>query len=120
MARSPCDFAKIVLAIGRYNCYTTTSQTETNVTTALQKLKDLWVAGEFRRALKLAASWPRLGNHKTPIERGWAAISNPSFYRQLGKNPYALYHTGLRAVADRYNLPLPHQQRTITFLNLEN
>ena len=75
--------------------------------TALDRLKALWADGEYRKAIKLAASWPRLGEHKAAIERGWAAASNPAFYRQLRKDPVALYHKGLVAVAARYHLPLP-------------
>lgn len=73
--------------------------------TAIQKLRELWEAGEYRKALKLAASWPRLNEHAGAIHQGWAAASNPCFYRQLGKNPTALYVAGLRALADRYDLP---------------
>ena len=76
-------------------------------TTALQKLKNLWAAGRYLEAIKLAASWPRLGDHKVPIERGWAAASNPGFYRSIKKDPNALYRAGLLAVAERYDLPVP-------------
>lgn len=75
--------------------------------TKLEKLKIMWAAGEYRAALKLAASWPRLGEHKDPIQQGWAAASNPAFYWQIGKEPAALYRTGLVAVAHRYGLPVP-------------
>lgn len=69
---------------------------------AIDKLRALWEAGEYRAALKLAASWPRLGEHGNAITLGWAAISNESFYRQLGKDVDYLYKQGLDAVAKRY------------------
>lgn len=75
--------------------------------TALKKLKTHWAAGEYRAALKLAAGWPRLGVQKGAIQQGWAAVSNERFYRQLGKDPVALYRAGLAAVAERYALPVP-------------
>lgn len=74
--------------------------------TALDKLKALWAAGEHRKALKLAAAWPRLGAHKAAIQQGGAAATNPAFYSQIGKDPVALVAAGLAAVAQRYNLPL--------------
>lgn len=72
--------------------------------TALQKLKQLWAAGEYRKALKLAASWPNLGKDVEAIRQGWAAVSNPSFYEQLGKEPRGLYFSGLLALVNRYHL----------------
>ncbi len=75
--------------------------------TKLEKLKKMWAAGDYRAALKLAASWPRLGIHKNTIQQGWAAISNQDFYQQIGKDPLALYVAGLKAVSDRYVLPPP-------------
>lgn len=73
--------------------------------TALEKLKDLWAKGDYWGALKMAAAWPRLGEHGDAIKQGWAAVSNPSFYRQLGKDPDVLYRKGLAALAERYGLP---------------
>ena len=67
--------------------------------TAIQKLRSLWAAGDHRKAIKLAASGPQLGDH-----RGWAAISNPDVYRQLGEDPQTLYDLGLQALRERYGL----------------
>lgn len=72
--------------------------------TKLDKLKEMWAAGDYRKALKLAASWPQLGLHKAQITQGWAAAANPNLYRQMQKDPDALYATGLAAVAERYKL----------------
>lgn len=70
--------------------------------TKLQQLRDFWATGDYRRALKLAASWPRLGLHKEAIQRGWAALSYPSFYVGLGVEPASLVGAGLDALAERY------------------
>jgi len=75
--------------------------------TKLAQMKIMWAAGDYRGALKLAASWPQLGTHKEAITRGWAAVSNPKFYMELGQNPAALYKAGLVAVAERYTLEAP-------------
>lgn len=72
--------------------------------TALDQLKQLWASGNRLGALKLAAKWPRLGAHKDAIQQGWAAASNPRFYRQLGKDPGRLVAAGIAALKDRYNL----------------
>jgi len=72
--------------------------------TALSKLKAFWAAGEHRKALKLAASWPELGDHDEAIRNGWSAASNPNFIKQLGRNPDEDYKAGLAAVAERYDL----------------
>ncbi len=74
---------------------------------AINKLREHWAANNYRKALRLAASWPRLGDQKDAIQKGWAADSNPAFYSELGHNPEALFATGLRAVAERYELPQP-------------
>ena len=86
---------------------------EATPTTALQRLTVLWAAGEYRKALKLAASWPRLGKHKVAIQRGWLAASHPGFCRQMDRDPKALYTEGLNAVAERYGLPRIIQDVTV-------
>jgi hypothetical protein len=70
--------------------------------TQLSKLKQFMANGNYRSALKLAASFGRLGSHKAAIERGWAAITYPAFYVGLGQNPDALVATGLAAIRERY------------------
>ena len=71
----------------------------------LQELKDLWAAGEYQKALKLTASWSRLGEHKDAIRGGWDATVNSRIYREMDKDPDAMYAAGLAAVASRYGLP---------------
>lgn len=80
---------------------------KTQLISALQKLKNHWAAGAYDKALKLAASWGRLGEHKEAITRGWAAHSNRRMYTEMGKNPSQLIIHGIAAVADRYDLDLP-------------
>ena len=74
--------------------------------TKLDQMKALWAAGDRRNALRMAASWPMLGEHKDAIQRGWAATVNPGFYRQLGKDPEVVQKAGLEALAERYGLEL--------------
>ena len=75
--------------------------------TAIQNLRTLWAIKDYRKALKLAASWPRLGNHRDTIRTGWSAAYNPRFYEEMGRDPGALYRAGLVAICERYDLPYP-------------
>lgn len=72
--------------------------------TQLEKLKQLMAASEHRAALKLAAGWAQLGEHKEAIERGWAAATNPNFYREIGKDPVILQLQGITAIRERYGI----------------
>jgi hypothetical protein len=45
-----------------------------------------------------------LGEHAEAIQRGWGAIQNPAFYRQIGKDPGELEALAYRALIDRYQL----------------
>jgi hypothetical protein len=60
-------------------------------------------AGEWRAALKLAASFGRLGAEKAAITRGWEACARPEFYRSIGKDPAALVAAGVAALRSRYS-----------------
>jgi hypothetical protein len=59
-------------------------------------------AGEWRRALSLAAKFPRLGTHKNAIVDAHEAYTHPDFYRQLGKDVDAVIQAGIAALKDRY------------------
>ena len=71
---------------------------------ALEQLHQLWAAEDFDGALKLAASWPKLGKQKNAIQQGWAAVSNRSFYEQIGKDPDELRNLAIIAMVQRYGL----------------
>lgn len=73
--------------------------------TQLAKLKAFMAAGDHRAALRLAAGWQRLGPQKARITRAWAALVNPAFYLETGKNPATLINDGIAAIRERYNIP---------------
>lgn len=75
------------------------------LTSALQRLRDLWAAGQHRKALALAAKWHDLGTAKDAITRGHAAANNPAIYREMNKDPDQLVRDGLAALCSRYQLP---------------
>lgn len=60
-------------------------------------------ACEWRAALALAASFPRLGDHKTAIERGHQAFVRPEFCRAIGRDPDKLIAEAIRALRERYD-----------------
>ena len=59
-------------------------------------------AGDYRKALALAASWPNLGVEKQAIERGHEAYVRPDFQRQLKRDPDKLIAAGIAALHRRY------------------
>ena len=71
------------------------------MTTALEKLRKHMGDGDWRRALKLAAGWRFLGEHRDAIQRGWAAMSNPNIYREMGQDPDCLVAAGIKALHER-------------------
>ena len=73
--------------------------------TKLQQLRDFMATGDYRPALRLAASWSELGGHKAAIGRGWAAIVHPQFYIDIDQNPEELVAAGLAAIRERYDIP---------------
>lgn len=70
--------------------------------TKLSRLLGHMEREEWRDALKLAASFARLGDHKVAIQRGWEALARPELYRQMGKDPDALVAAGIEALRERY------------------
>jgi len=112
-AQAPGTVYRVPLAAICYIRYINHPETKTMKTnngkleSARQELGRLWDAGDYRAALKLAASWPRLAHHKDRIQRGWSAATNPEFYREIEQDPDRLYRAGLAAVAERYGLALP-------------
>jgi hypothetical protein len=72
------------------------------MTTKLEQLRNFMREGDHRAALKLAAGWSRLGEARDAIQRGWAALTNPDFYREIGKDPDELIRLGIEAIRKQY------------------
>ena len=70
--------------------------------TKLAHLRDAMRAGNWEQALRMAARFPRLGEHKEAIVRAHEAYSNPRFYSQLGYDMEKLKAEGRRALVERY------------------
>ncbi len=72
--------------------------------TKLSKLTAAYRSGNHREAIRIAARFPQLGEHKEPITRAWAAIQNPAFYEAIGQEPGGLIEAGVDALRVRYQL----------------
>jgi hypothetical protein len=68
----------------------------------IDKLREAMDSNDWKTALGIAARFPRLGTQREAIQLGWSALTNPGFYRQIGKDPDALVHAGVRALKERY------------------
>lgn len=67
-------------------------------------LRAAMAAGDWHRALSIAAKFPRLGNHEFAIRCGNEAAQRPEFQRQLGKDPQAIINAGIAALKARYDV----------------
>jgi len=72
--------------------------------TKLSQLKDMTRRGEWGRAIKFAAKFPRLGKHRAPILDAKEALLRPAFLLQIGKDPAALIISGKSALVEKYKL----------------
>lgn len=68
----------------------------------IDTLRAFMAAGQWPEAIRLAASFPRLGEQKIAIERARMAYTNPGFARGLGMDPAALIAAGIDALQARY------------------
>ena len=84
----------------------------------IDQLRDAMNANDWKKALSIAAKFPRLGNHKIEIIRAHEAITRPRFYEQIGMNPDEIINTGISALLCFYtsinlhNIILEHFQAT--------
>lgn len=70
--------------------------------TKLSKLLALMRAGEWGKAMSLAAKFGELGEHKAAITRAHNAALNPAFYTQLHQSPAEHIQAGIAALKARY------------------
>lgn len=74
-------------------------------TTKFDKLKAHAAVGDWQAALRIAARFPSLGEHRAQIVRAHEAYLRPGFYIQIGKDPAAIVAEGIAALRARYRLP---------------
>ncbi len=71
--------------------------------TKLEQLKHQMNKGNWRKALSIAAKFPRLGDDKDTIALAHEAYEHPQFYKQLGHDIDALISNGIDALIKRYS-----------------
>lgn len=74
----------------------------TNERTKLAVLRGYMNAEDWRAALKLASTFPRLGPDAATIRRGWEAFARPDFYRSIGREPTTMIREAVAALKGRY------------------
>ena len=73
------------------------------MTTKLSQLRAAMADGDTTAALRIAAKFPRLGEHKEPITRAWAALNNRRLYAEMGHDVDSLVSVGVDAVRLKYS-----------------
>jgi len=72
--------------------------------TKLQTLKTAAEAGDWRRAIAIAARFPRLGAHRDAVLDAHSAYTNPRFLAQIGRDAGACIEAGKLALIAAYRL----------------
>ena len=70
--------------------------------TKLSAVQAAMQAENWRLAIRLAARFPRLGDHRNAILDAHGAYTNPRFAAQLGRDVEALKTLGRNALVARY------------------
>ena len=71
--------------------------------TKLSIIQGLMDAGAWEGALRAAARLPVLGAQRGAILTAHGALTNPGFYRQIGKDPTRLVEAGVTALKERFD-----------------
>ena len=66
------------------------------------RLLQMMAAEDWPAALKLAAAFPRLGEHRDAIQRAYSALQHPEWSRQMRRDPAADVEAGIQALRERY------------------
>jgi hypothetical protein len=72
--------------------------------TKLSLLKRAARAGNWVKALAIAAKFPELGAHKAAIQRARQCAWNPGMYKQMGWDTDQAIAAGIAALKERYQL----------------
>jgi hypothetical protein len=75
-----------------------------NMKTKLDTLKEAAEKGNWRKAISIAAKFPRLGEYRAAILDAHNAFNNPGFMVQIGKDINACIEAGKSALIVAYRL----------------
>ena len=65
-------------------------------------VREHMAAGRWQDAIRIAARFPRLDQHRGAILDAHGAYTNPRFFTQIGKDVDALKDAGRDALIDRF------------------
>jgi len=68
----------------------------------IDTLKALMASGEWEKAIKFAARFPRLGAERDAILSASSALLSPGLYRGMGRDVGAMVDAGRAALMSRY------------------
>lgn len=72
--------------------------------TKLQTLKSAAAGGDWKKAIAIAARFPRLGAIRDAVLDAHTAYTNPRFFAQLKRDPQAAIDAGKLALIAAYGL----------------
>ena len=70
----------------------------------LDILRERWAAGDTVGALSIASKFFDRSDETILFKRAQGALQNPSFYRQMGKDPDAIAAAAFDAMAAKFKL----------------
>jgi hypothetical protein len=76
--------------------------------TKISILKRHAAAGDWRKAISMAAKFPRLGKERNIILDAQLAYTNPRFIKQIGKDPEKLIRDAIEAIRIKYKINTTH------------
>ena len=77
--------------------------------TKLQTLKNAASDGDWKKAISIAAKFPRLGAHRGAVLDARMAYTNPRFLAQIGRDANTCIAAGISALIAAYGLdPVKH------------
>lgn len=71
--------------------------------TKLSAVREHMAAGNWQQAIRLAARFPRLDQHRNAILDAHMAFTNPRFLVQIGKDLDQVKAAGKAALIDRFS-----------------
>jgi len=72
-----------------------------------EQMRAAWAVGDKISALRIAARFFDRSDDTKTFKRGMDAYNNPSFYRQLGKDPDLIVAQALARLAEKFELKTP-------------
>jgi hypothetical protein len=68
-----------------------------------QIIKDLLKAGEYRKAVSVASKFFDRSADTALFQDAQSAINNPSFYKQIGKDPDVIFNKAVARLQAKFN-----------------